>query len=142
MRRVAITGIGIVSALGVGVNAFWEGLRCGKSGSRRLSLVDPALLNTQIAAEVPDFDPEVLLPGTSLEMLDRFSQLALVAGAEAVSDAERLRNSNSRFPQHGQSSRRASLTSISRKRIAHTSIVTNFAGAEVWSPLPRGRGLG
>ena len=88
MRRVAITGLGVVSALGVGIDAFWNGLRTGTSGSRRVSLVDPALLNTPIAAEVPDFDAEALLVGAPLDMLDRFSQLALVAGAEAVSDAQ------------------------------------------------------
>jgi nodulation protein E len=87
MRRVAITGLGVVSALGVGVEAFWDGLSAGRSGTRRVTLVDPGLLNTPIAAEVPDFDPERLLAGSSLDMLDRFSQLALVAGKEAVEDA-------------------------------------------------------
>lgn len=88
MRRVAITGLGVVSALGVGSDTFWEGLRAGRSGSRRVSLIDPALLNTPIAAEVPDFDADRLLAGASLDMLDRFSQFALVAGAEAVNDAQ------------------------------------------------------
>src|SRR5437870_13437713 len=87
MRRVAITGMGVVSALGVGVETFWEGLMAGRSGTRRATLSDPAVLSVQIAAEVPDFDPELHLAGVSLDMLDRFSQLALVAGAEAVRDA-------------------------------------------------------
>jgi nodulation protein E len=88
MRRVAITGLGVVSALGVGVDAFWAGLSCGRSGTRRVTLVDPALLNTTVAAEVPDFDPDRHLPGVAIEMLDRFSQLALVAGHEAIEDAQ------------------------------------------------------
>jgi nodulation protein E len=87
MRRVAITGLGVVSALGVGVEAFWEGMMASRSGSREVSLCDPALLSVQIAAEVPDFDPEKHLAGISIDMLDRFSQLALAAGAEAVKDA-------------------------------------------------------
>jgi nodulation protein E len=87
MRRVAITGMGVVSAMGVGMGAFWDGLMASRSGSRRVSLSDPAVLSIQIAAEVPDFDPEIHLAGISLDMLDRFSQLALVAGAEAVRDA-------------------------------------------------------
>jgi nodulation protein E len=87
MRRVAITGMGVVSAMGVGMEAFWEGLMSGRSGSRHVSLGEPSLLSVQIAAEVPDFDPEKHLAGISLDMLDRFSQLALVAGAEAIRDA-------------------------------------------------------
>src|SRR6185295_11113321 len=96
MRRVAITGLGVVSALGVGVDAFWAGLSAGRSGTRRVTLVDPALLNTPIAAEVPDFDPEQLLAGAALDMLDRFSQLALVAGKEAVEDAGLVLNDEER----------------------------------------------
>jgi nodulation protein E len=88
MRRVAITGLGVVSALGVGVDAFWAGLSSGRSGTRRVTLLDPALLNTTVAAEVPDFDPDRYLPGVPIEMLDRFSQLALVAGREAIEDAQ------------------------------------------------------
>src|SRR5262249_4973094 len=84
MRRVAITGMGVVSAMGVGLGPFWDGLMASRSGTRRVSLSDPAMLGIQIAAEVPDFDPEKHLSGISIDMLDRFSQLALVAGAEAV----------------------------------------------------------
>ena len=96
MRRVAITGMGVVSALGVGVETFWEGLMASRSGTRRASLSDPALLSVQIAAEVPDFDPEIHLAGISMDMLDRFSQLALVAGAEAVRDACLVLNDDER----------------------------------------------
>jgi nodulation protein E len=87
MRRVAITGMGVISALGVGVDPFWDGMMASRSGTRRASLSDPSLLSVQIAAEVPDFDPDIHLAGISMDMLDRFSQLALVAGAEAVRDA-------------------------------------------------------
>ena len=44
MRRVAITGLGVVSALGIGVEAFWEGLTAGRSGIRRITLFDPSAL--------------------------------------------------------------------------------------------------
>src|SRR5262245_25480353 len=87
MRRVAITGMGVVSAMGVGQGDFWDGLMASRSGARRVSLGDPSCLSVQIAAEVPEFEPEKLLTGISIDMLDRFSQLALVAGAEAVRDA-------------------------------------------------------
>jgi len=87
MRRVAITGMGVVSSMGVGLGPFWDGLMASRSGARRVSLSDPNLLSVQIAAEVPDFDPEKHLTGISIDMLDRFSQFALVAGAEAMRDA-------------------------------------------------------
>jgi nodulation protein E len=87
MRRVAITGLGVVSALGIGVDPFWDALRAGQSGTRRVTLADASQLNTPIAAEVPDFDPERHLAGVPIDMLDRFSQLALVAGGEAIGDA-------------------------------------------------------
>ena len=86
-RRVAITGLGAVSALGVGVPAFWDGVLAGRSGVRRITSFDPASLNIQIAAEMAGFDPARHLPNQSLEMLDRFAQIALAASAEAWRDA-------------------------------------------------------
>lgn len=87
MRRVAVTGLGAVSALGVGVGAFWSGLLAPRSGVRRISLFDPAPLLIPIAAEVPDFDPAAHFSERRLETLDRFAQFALVAAREAVAAA-------------------------------------------------------
>lgn len=87
MRRVAITGLGVVSALGVGRQAFWDALAAGRSGTGRITRFNPALVSIPIAAEVPDFDPERDLPGAPLDILDRFSQLALLAAREAVAHA-------------------------------------------------------
>ena len=87
MRRVAITGLGVVSALGAGRQAFWDGLVTGRSGTRWVTRFNPSLVNIPIAAEVPDFDPERDLPGAPLDILDRFSQLALLAAREAVAHA-------------------------------------------------------
>lgn len=87
MRRVAITGLGVVSALGAGRQAFWDGLVSGRSGTRWVTRFDRSLVNIPIAAEVPDFDPERDLPGAPLDILDRFSQLALLAAREAVAHA-------------------------------------------------------
>lgn len=87
MRRVAITGMGAISALGVGVPALWDGLLAARSGVRRISLFDPGSLTIPIAAEVPEFDPKQFLPDDKIELLDRFGQLALVAAAEAWEDA-------------------------------------------------------
>jgi len=96
MRRVAITGLGVVSALGIGATAFWDALKHGRSGTRRITLFDKSLVSVPIAAEVPDFDPERELPGAPLDILDRFSQLALVAAREAVADAALVIDDSSR----------------------------------------------
>lgn len=87
MRRVAITGLGAVSALGVGVAAFWEGLTAGRSGTRPITLVDPAQLAVTVGAEVPGFDPLAHFDETRLALLDRVCQFALVAAAEALGQA-------------------------------------------------------
>ena len=98
MRRVAITGLGAVSALGLGVPAFWDGIVHARSGVRRITRFDPANFLAQIAAEVPVFDPTQHFDDSALSMLDPFSQYALVAAAEAcrgagfeLTDAERDR---------------------------------------------------
>ena len=57
MRRVAVTGLGAISALGVGVPAFWDGIVNGRSGVRRITHFDPSGYLTQVAAEIPVFDP-------------------------------------------------------------------------------------
>ena len=84
MKRVAITGVGAVSALGVGVTSFWSGLLDARSGVRRISLFDPGSLTNPIAAEVPDFDPLLWIAPEKIDAMDRFSQFAVVAAAEAL----------------------------------------------------------
>jgi nodulation protein E len=86
-RRVAITGLGAVSALGVGVPAFWNGLLAGRSGVRRITLCDANTLASPIAAEVPDFDAARWMATDRLSLLDRFSQFALAAADEAFRHA-------------------------------------------------------
>lgn len=87
MRRVAITGLGVVAAPGIGVPAFWSALTAGTSGVRRMSLVDPETVGVPIAAEVPDFDPGRHCSGTPIELLDRFAQFAVCAARQAIDDA-------------------------------------------------------
>ena len=57
-RRVVITGMGCVTPLGIGREAFWSGLLAGESGVRRIAAFDPSPFSVQIAAEVPSFDWE------------------------------------------------------------------------------------
>ena len=83
MRRVAVTGLGVVSALGVGVDAFWRRLVAGTSGVRRITRFDPSGFLAQAAAEVPDFDPGTWFDESTIDALDRFSQYAIVAADEA-----------------------------------------------------------
>jgi nodulation protein E len=80
---VAVTGLGVVSALGIGVPAFWERLIAGKSGVGRISRFDPTGYLAQVAAEVPGFDPCAYFDETEREMLDPFAQFAIVAADEA-----------------------------------------------------------
>jgi nodulation protein E len=84
VKRVAITGLGAVSALGLGVDAFWRGLIGARSGVRRITLCDAGSLNSPIAAEVPDFDPLQWLQPEAIDVMDRFSQFAVVAAGEAL----------------------------------------------------------
>ena len=86
-RRVWITGIGIVTAIGTGVEAFRAGLRDGRSPVRRIDRFDPSPFRSQVAAQVDDFDPLAWMPPKTARQLDRFSQFALVVGRLALEDA-------------------------------------------------------
>lgn len=87
MRRVAITGLGCVSALGLDRNSFWDGLKAGRSGIGPLRSVNTARLQIRVGAEVPAYDPAAHFEPKRLSLLDRFSQFALIAAREAVRDA-------------------------------------------------------
>src|SRR5260370_38124684 len=80
VRRVAITGLGAVSALGIGVAPFWARVVDGASGVARITHFDPSGYLAQVAAEAPALDG--LFDETELAFLDRFPQLALVAPNE------------------------------------------------------------
>ena len=86
-RRVWITGIGVVTAIGTGVDAFRAGLRAGRSPIRRIDRFDPSPFRSQVAAQVDDFDPLAWMPPKTARQLDRFSQFGMVAGRLALDDA-------------------------------------------------------
>lgn len=86
-KRVVVTGLGIVSPLGIGVGTFWANLTAGVSGVGRITRFDPEGYTTQIAAEVKDFDPADYFEKKEARRLDRFTQFALVATREALTDA-------------------------------------------------------
>ena len=86
-RPIWITGIGIVCAVGTGVDGFRAGLRAGRSPVRRIDRFDPSPFRSQVAAQVDDFDPLAWMPPKTARQLDRFSQFGLVAGQLAFADA-------------------------------------------------------
>jgi 3-oxoacyl-[acyl-carrier-protein] synthase II len=87
-RRVVITGLGCVTPLGVGREAYWRGLQAGRSGVRRIESFDPKDSPVQIAAEVRDFDWEAQLNPKDRRHVARTVPLALAAAREALQDAE------------------------------------------------------
>ena len=86
-RRVVITGMGCVTPLGIGREAFWRGLIAGESGVRRIAAFDPSSFPVQIAAEVPSFDWEAQLNPKDRKHVPRTVPLALAAAREALEDA-------------------------------------------------------
>jgi len=86
-RRVWITGIGVISPIGTGRDAFWAGVHRGASAVKRIDRFDPAPFRSQVAAQIDDFDPLDHLDARTARQLDRFSQFGLVAGRQALDDA-------------------------------------------------------
>ena len=86
-RRVWITGIGVVSPIGIGRARFWDGLRAGRSAVRRIDRFDASGFRSQVAAQVDDFDPRDFMDAKAAQRTDRFSQFGLAAGRLAVEDA-------------------------------------------------------
>jgi 3-oxoacyl-[acyl-carrier-protein] synthase II len=87
VRRVVVTGLGIVSPLGTGLQKCWSGLREGRSGIRPISRFDASSHTTRIAGEVPDFEPERFIDPREVRRLDLFQQYALAASHMALEDA-------------------------------------------------------
>jgi beta-ketoacyl-acyl-carrier-protein synthase II len=87
-RRVVITGVGIVSPNGIGKEACWDGMINGRSAIKKVTDFDVSMFNSQIAAQVNDFDPMALgLTKEEAIRTDRFVQFALVASKMALEDS-------------------------------------------------------
>ncbi len=86
-RRVWITGIGIITAAGTGLDAFRAGLRVARSPVKPIDRFDPSPFRSRVAAQVDDFDPLAWMTPKTARQLDRFSQFGLVAGRLALDDA-------------------------------------------------------
>ena len=86
-RRVVVTGIGAITPIGSGGEGLWAGLRRGESAGREISRFDPSPFRPQIAAEIDGFDPLDYMSARKARRLDRFSQLSVAAGRQALEDA-------------------------------------------------------
>jgi len=86
-RRVAVTGIGLVTPLGIGNKETWEAVCAGRSGVRRISKFDPSEHKTQIAAEINGFDPELFMNPKEARKTDAFIQYAVASAKLALEDS-------------------------------------------------------
>lgn len=94
-KRIVITGLGVVSPIGIGVDTFWEGLVQGHCGVDMLTRFDASNLESRIAAEVKGFDPLNYIEKKEIKKMDLFIQFAIAAAQEAVKNSElKIDNSN------------------------------------------------
>ena len=86
-RRVVVTGVGLVSPVGVGTEVTWKALLQGESGIGPITLFDPTGFSCRIAGEVKDFSPEDYIERKEIKKMGRFIQFALAASEFAVAQA-------------------------------------------------------
>ena len=86
-HRVIVSGIGVVTPIGIGRETFWEGLLAGRNGISRITLFDPSQFRSQMAGEVKGFHPEEWIDRKVARRMDRFTHFALVAADLAMKDA-------------------------------------------------------
>ncbi|MFN0063334.1 MAG: beta-ketoacyl-ACP synthase II [Myxococcaceae bacterium] len=86
-RRVVVTGTGLISALGTGVEKNWKALLAGTPGVGRITKFDPALTEVKIAGEVRDFNAEAFIDRKEVRRMDLFTQYALAAAEMAVKES-------------------------------------------------------
>ncbi len=87
-RRVVVTGIGVVSAVGTGREDFWKAVLAGKSGITPVTIIDTSVYKCHLAGEVKDFNPERFISPRKVKFLGRSSQLAIAAASLALEDAQ------------------------------------------------------
>ena len=92
MNRVVITGLGVVSPIGIGHKIFFDNLIAGKSGISKITHFDPSVFSSKIAGQVPDFDPGQFMDKKEARKLARFIQFAVAAARLAVDDSNLIIN--------------------------------------------------
>lgn len=86
-RRVVVTGLGTLSPLGNDIDTTWSNILAGKSGIGPITHFDPTEFNTKFAGEVSNFDVEAYIPKKETKKMDRFIQLGIAAGIQALHDS-------------------------------------------------------
>ena len=86
-RRVVVTGVGVLSPVGIGTEATWEGLKAGRSGAGPITLFDASAHSTRFACEVKGFDPLAHVDKKDVKKMDRFTQFAVAASDFALKDS-------------------------------------------------------
>lgn len=86
-RRVVITGLGIISPVGIGIPTVWQNIVAGKSGIGKITHFDASAMASQIAGEVKNFDVTQFLSAKDARRMDKFIHFGLVAGMEAFKDS-------------------------------------------------------
>lgn len=87
VTRAVVTGLGAVTPLGIGVDAFWDGMIAGRSGVREIQGFDASNLDVKIAGEVPGFVPSDHMDAKKARRMDRFAQFGVAAAREAIEDS-------------------------------------------------------
>lgn len=87
-KRVVVTGLGAVTPIGIGKEAFWSALIAGKNGIGKITRFDATGYTAQIAGEVPEFEPAQFIDKKELKRMDRYTQFALAATKLAIEDAK------------------------------------------------------
>jgi 3-oxoacyl-[acyl-carrier-protein] synthase II len=87
LERVVITGMGAVTPIGIGLDAFWEGVVTAKNGVKPITLIDPTRHSVRFAGEVSEFNVTDFIDKKEAKRMDRFVQFAVVASDEAVKDS-------------------------------------------------------
>ena len=87
MKRVVVTGVGVITPVGSDVPTMWRSLLAGTNGIGRITSFDPGGFASQIAGEVKDFDPATFLAPKEIRRTERFVQFAIAASKQAVADA-------------------------------------------------------
>jgi 3-oxoacyl-[acyl-carrier-protein] synthase II len=86
-QRVVVTGLGVVTPIGLGIDAFWEGLKEGLNGISKITHFDPTDFRSHMAAEVKDFDPSDWIDQKSVKRMDRFVHFGMTSSVMALKDS-------------------------------------------------------
>ena len=86
-RRVVITGMGVVTSVGIGIEQFWDSIISGKSGVSRIETFDVEKIASKIAAQIKDFDPTNYMDAKAAKRMDRFAHFAVAATILALEDS-------------------------------------------------------